>query len=59
MPAPKNNKNAAKPEGEAASSHLHIRCTSKQLEQWKQAATSASVPLSRWVKDCLDRNALQ
>jgi len=49
MPAPKENRNAAKPQNLVASSILHIRCTPAQKARWKMLADNAGQKLSKWV----------
>lgn len=54
MPAPKNNKNATKPEGEVANVNFSFRATKEQLQRWKAKARASGIPFSRWVKNRLD-----
>lgn len=51
MPAPKNNRHAAKPEGEAATSVLHIRVTPAEKAAYVKAAKGGK--LSEWVRQAL------
>ena len=53
MPAPKKNRNAAKPESLVASSMLHIRCTGAQKARWKMLAENAGQKLSQFIIDKL------
>lgn len=55
MPAPKNNKNATKPEGEVASAFLHIRCKDSDKQAWKDTARQEGTSLAKVVVDLLNR----
>ena len=48
-------RNAAKPAGERADAHLHIRVKSDDLLIWKRNARRAGVPLTQWVTSLLNR----
>jgi hypothetical protein len=54
MPAPKNNKNATKPEADKSSTWLQVRCTEDQKKQWKTCAKTEGMTLSEWVVAMLD-----
>lgn len=53
MPAPKQNKNAAKPARERAGGHLHLRLTDGEKASYQEAALAAGQTLSAWVKHTL------
>lgn len=55
MPAPRNNKNATKPEGEVASAFLHIRCKESDKDAWKAIAKQEGTTLAKVVVDLLNR----
>lgn len=64
MSAPKGNQFAAKPEGEAATSNLHIRCTPADKGSWVRAAQARAIrdpnagdKLAEWVTDILNAAA--
>jgi len=52
MPAPENNQNAAKPDGEKADSFLHIKCRGEDKGCWKAMAQPGDV--SKWVVRALN-----
>jgi len=57
--APFNNRNARKPEGEARTAYLHIRCHAAELAAWHAAAARANASLATWVTASLRQAATQ
>lgn len=64
MSAPKGNQFAAKPEGEGATSHLHVRVTPANKADWVRATQArakrdpdAGDKLADWVIDILNAAA--
>ena len=63
MPAPKGNKNAAKPTDKRASVIHFVRCHPRELRAWERAARKTrdqagrSIKLSQWTRDQLNRAA--
>ena len=59
MSAPWNNRNARKPEGEARTAFLHIRCHAEDKAAWEAAAARAEASLATWVTASLRQAATQ
>jgi len=55
MPAPKKNRNAVKPEGEKASTWLHVRVILKDKQSWQKEARALKITMSSVVVDLLNR----
>lgn len=54
MPAPQNNKNAAKPDADKASTWLQVRVKKSDKKAWKEAAKIEGEKLSSVVVDLLN-----
>lgn len=55
MPAPKKNRYAAKPPGEAMDARTAFRCKAADLKRWKRAAKRAGhAHLGPWVNETLN-----
>jgi predicted HicB family RNase H-like nuclease len=57
MPAPEQNKNAAKDEAERASSFLHIRAVPRDKAAWVKAAKRRKKKLAEWATETLNTAA--
>lgn len=55
MPAPKNNRNAAKPRGQTNNTYLHVGCKLADKKNWLGAA--GTKPLAKWVIEVLNQKA--
>jgi len=54
MPAPKNNRNAAKPDAERLAAHHGFRSTAAEAAAYRRAAKRAALTKGNWIRSTLN-----